>query len=610
VKRFFRFKALIPLGILIALVVTLCVLFLDTIVRNTIEDLGTTFVGARVDLEAADVRLGEGVVRLSGLQVTNPDSPMKNLFEVEELVADLRVLPLLEKKIFIDTVAVRGMQFGTERETSGAIDNPSPESQELRRQVNAWADRISIPDFSLEGLTRTVNVSALRPESLQTLAVVQQFRGRVDSTSNAWEQRIRSLNPEPVIDSARALAERLEGASVRSLGVQGLVQSVQSARSTVQGLTTLRDTLSNLQQAVTGSVDFLRNQVAQLDSARTRDIARARGLLQIPSLDAPELSPALFGDFAVNRIQPILYWLGKAERFLPPGLDPRRRPGPKRARLAGEDVQFPKPGGLPAFTLANGEASLEIGGEGAAAGDYAATISGLTSAPSLLGEPLRIAAQRLEAAGAGPDIRVNALLDHVTAPGRDSLAVALSGVSLPAISLSGIGAELQLGRGASSLTLARVGDSIAGRWTWSSSSIEWSRVTPLGATGPLAQVEQILWRSLTDLQQVDVEVRFSGSARGPRLAIRSNIADQLAQSLRRQLQGEIEAAEQRIRAEIDRHIAEPIAEARGRVTAFQEQAQGLVAERRQQVEEVREQLEARIAELTRGLPPGIRIPGN
>jgi hypothetical protein len=122
-SKIFRWRAIVPLVLLVILLVVGWILLLDTLVERGVEKAATAIVGAKVDVEEADVQLDEGAVVLRGLQVTNPDQPMKNLFEAREIVANLRVGPLLEKKVVVETLAVRDVRFGTDRTESGAIDN-------------------------------------------------------------------------------------------------------------------------------------------------------------------------------------------------------------------------------------------------------------------------------------------------------------------------------------------------------------------------------------------------------------------------------------------------------------------------------------------------------
>ncbi|MCZ6917897.1 MAG: TIGR03545 family protein [Gemmatimonadetes bacterium] len=590
--RVIRWKAAVPLALFLALVAVSWYFFLDATVRRSIEAIGTELVGAKVDLAEVEVRLREGSVTLRGLQVTNPDAPMTNLFEVDEIVADVRLAPLLKKKIYIDTVAVRGLRFGTDRARSGALEDDDNTGGLVRRRVRAWADSVPIPGFSLEGLTGAVNVDAIRPEMLGTPQAAANIRRAADSARSAWTARLEDLNPAPVIDSAAALVERLSGASLLRLGVTGLARTVQSLRSTVQQVTTVGDGIAQLQESVTGGIEAFHMSVQGLERARAGDLANARSLLRIPSLDAPDISPALFTEVALDRVRPLLYWAQLVEQYLPPGLDPRRRPGPVRARLAGADYEFPDVQGYAGLTVAFAEVSMQLTGEGAAAGDYRVQIHDFSSAPSIHGRPIRISAVRRDASAGPETVAFAATLDHVTEDIHDSVAVRLTGVTLPSVTLPGIGAGVDFGRGVSEIDLTGSGDTIAGRVFIGSSLATWDRGT-LGA----GRVNDIVWNALSALQDVHVDVRLSGSVAGPHLEVRSNVAAAIAESLQRELRNEVAAAERRVRDEVNRLVAQPVADATAAVSALETRVRDVIAGHQQRLDEVKDELEARLRRL-------------
>ncbi len=600
--RLFRWKALVPLFLFVGGLGLLWLIFLDTLVERTVENFGTEIVGALVEVDEADVRLTEGFVTLRGLRVTNPDAPMTNLIEATEIVADIRIVPLLQKKIFIDTLAMRGLRFGTARQTSGAIEGSTATNREIRRQIDAWAERVRIPDFSLAGLGQAVNASAIRAESLQTPAYALQLIASIDSSRRAWETAVADLNPDPLIDSGRVLVARLQSASPRTLGVTGLVQTLRTARSVQARIASAEAEIRALDDRVRDGLTSLQVGITTLDDLRARDLAYARSLLRIPSADTPDLSPSIFGSFAVSKIKPLLYWAQFVDRYLPPGLNPRRRPGPKRFRLDGADVAFPSAGALPKFTLAFGEASLTIGGAGAVAGNYQGVMTGLSSAPAALGIPLRISASRSDAVAGPGDIGFNAIIDRVGNISRDSVTVRVAGVRLPALTVPGLGATLDLGTGVSSVQFLRTGDEIAGTLRWQANAADWQRVVS-PSTGIQARVEDLIWRTVSAVRDVDLEVRFSGNALGPSLAIRSNIGTAISRSLRQQLSAEIDAAEAIARAEVDRVVGEPIRQTRARIVALETEVHNVIATQRAAIEEIRAQLEARINKFTTSSRP-------
>ncbi len=606
-----RWKAIVPLLLVLVLIGAAYLLYADTLVERSIESLGADLVGAKVDLDEVDLSLREGRVRLVGLAAANPNSPMRNLVEASEIIADVRVLPLLEKKVVIEQASFRGVRFGTERSESGALEDPSTESGRLWREISSWGDRVRIPPLNLEGLNAVVDVGAVSVDSLTT---VRRARGTVafaDSVRNVWEQNLSQLNPAPLIDTARALVERLNRANPLTLGLTGVTELANSSRSVMTSLTSTTDRLSDLDSNVRVTMNSLTQNVTGLADARAADYAYARRLLRLPALDAPDLSASLFGDMAVARLQPVLYWVNQAERYLPPGLNPRRYSGPKRPRRAGVTVTFPKRNTLPKFVLESGDADVAIGGEGAAAGAYAAQLSGVTTEPAIYGRPLRAVIERTGAAVGPTDARINLALDHTGRVISDSASAYLNGINLPEFALAGSGIRLDLGTGLSELSFARTGDSIVGSWMWRSNAVRWSRGgsgeqgagsgEAGGGSGQQAAqgvaerlgafAEDFLWQSIASLEDVEITVRFSGSPRGPSLRVGSNVGRVVATSLRRELGARIEQAERQVRQQVNRLVDQYVAEAESRVAALDSEVAAVVGVRLSELVDVRAELE-------------------
>ncbi|MEJ2237087.1 MAG: TIGR03545 family protein [Gemmatimonadales bacterium] len=597
--KLFRWKAIVPLTIVLVLIGVAWWLYSDRLIEHSIEDFGADLVGARVDVEEADLSLAEGRLRIVGLAAANPNSPMRNLFEAREIVADIRTLPLLKKKLLIEQVSVRGVRFGTERTESGELDDPSRQSGQLVRTISGWADRVRIPPLNLEGLNTVVNVAAIAAESLTTYRRAHSTIAFADSTRVEWEAQLLGLNPKPLIDSAQALVNRLNNVNPLTLGVTGVTQLASSSRDMMSSLTSLTSRVTSLDSTVRGGMDQLLASVNGLADARQADYDYARGLLRLPSLDSPDLSAGLFGDMAVARLEPVLYWVNQAGRYLPPGLDPRRRPGPKRPRRAGVTVKFPDRDGDPSFLVETADADLEIGGEGAAAGMYAGRITGLTSEPAILGEPLTAMIERTGAAVGPTDVRLGLVMDHTGPVIRDSGSVAVAGVSLPEFDIGGIDAHLDLGQGASNLSLSRVGDSIAGTWVWRSGDVRWTRGAGSGEQGAGigAMAQDFLWQTLADIDDVEITVRFSGSPAGPSLRIGSNVGRAVAASLRRQLGDRIEQAQREVYAQVNRLVDPYVTEAQTKAETLQSEVADVVGVRLDEVTEVRAELERALRRL-------------
>lgn len=615
--RLFRWAAVVPLGVLLALLSLAWWLLLDRVVERGVEEAGAHLVGARVDLESADVRLGDGTVVLRGLQVANPNAPMRNLVEAEEIVADLRWRPLLEKRVVLDTVALRGMRFGTARQESGKLRDPSPQSGLVAREVSAWAEGVRFPPFSLEGLGQVVNLAAIDPDSLRTVQQARALVGRADSVRGAWDRALSALDPRSQLDSARALAQRLRGMDVRGLNVIGATRLAGEVRANLGGLSALGDGLDALRHSAAAGLTDVQAGLGGIAAARQADYAYARGLLRLPSLDSPDISPAIFGDAAIAWVRPVLYWIRLAEQYLPPGLDPRRYRGPTRPRRAGTTVQYPSAASGPRFLLEYGELGLTLGGEGLEAGAYLARLTGLTSSPTLYGKPLELVARRSGAAVGPSEVAVRALLNHVSAPVVDSLMIALEGLRLPSLDLEELGVRLVMGEGTTELRLARTGDRLGARWSWHAPQVTWERLRGTGSAeqgtgtpqiGTREWAEELLWRTLSGLRDVRIEVELSGAVRGPSLSVRSNVGQAVAGSLRRELGREVERVERETRARVDVLVGDQVGRARRGVADLERKYLDEIDGAREALAEVRQQLEREVERLGGRLPGGLRIP--
>ncbi len=119
--------------------------------------------------------------------------------------------------------------------------------------------------------------------------------------------------------------------------------------------------------------------------------------------------------------------------------------------------------------------------------------------------------------------------------------------------------------------------------------------------GTAEWAQDLLWRTVAGLQQVELTMGLSGSIESPSISVDSNIGSAVAESLRQELGREIEAAEARLREEVDRRVQPLVEDARGRVDAVQTQIADRVETQRAEVEAMRARLEERIDELVPGL---------
>ena len=584
--KVFRWRALGPLLILFVIAAVLWWLFADTIARRETQKVGTQVIGAKVEIQDLHLDLAHGKVLIRGLTVASPHEALRNLLQADELVADVDVVPLTEKKLIINRIAANGLRFGTPRETDGRVAAKSGEgiAGRILAETHEWASQFQVPALQLA--TGKISVDSLDPRRLSTIPAADALGARADSSQRAWKAAFDTLRLGPTLDSAQATLEKLRRARATDLS------TLNDGRRAIDRLKRARDRVTTLDRNVTQGVASLKSGLAGLDSARQRDYGFARSLLKLPSLDAPAVGAALFAPGAIRPFESVLYYMQLARRYMPPGLLPRATAGPQRVRRAGEDVRFPKERDLPAFLVRSAELSFLLHPSAEQPQRYAGRLSGLTSDPALYGRPT-------VATATGPQVGAGLMLNHLRSVPVDTAGATVGGVRFPAFQLPGVPLRLDPGAATTQLGFNLNGDTIHARFAIRSSNVRWTRDSGFANS----TIGDLIWRAVSGIPNLDVEARLSGALHHPDLAVRSNLDQAIAARLRAVLGEQVAAAEKQMRDRVDALVNAKVGPVRARVTQVQNQAQAQVAQQRARLDELQKQLEQRLRDLTR-----IRLP--
>jgi uncharacterized protein (TIGR03545 family) len=601
--KIFRWKAIGPLLLLFLVIGVLVVLFAEPVARDTTEEVSTELLGTQVDVGRLDLLPRQASVDLGALQVADPFEPRRNLVEADRIVLKLNPEALAEKKLVVERFSLQGMRFGTTRKTPARPVSGNGFAPQALRAVRAWGQQFNVPILQLTPID-TIKQLVLNPAQLGTVKAAQGLLARTDSTRQALEQGFKAVDVSATVDSARALADRLSKTDARKLGLDGTRQAIQSVQQSLKQLDASRKQVDGLQRNVAQGVRLLGTGVTNLDEARQRDYAFARSLLKLPTFSAPDIGNAFFGKVSIDRFQQALYWAELARHYMPPGLLPREDAGPERLRASGTTVRFPKERSWPSFLMQLGQVDFRIS-DGLLKGAYAATVQGLTSEPALYGKPMLVSAKRDAPGSVIAGLDVGGVVDHRTASVRDSVSAKLRGVKLPSFDIPGLPFRIAPGTGAANLNFALRGDRLLGRWSIRSDQVAWALDR---AGGPRSDLEQLVWRVVSGLKQLDVNAQVSGTIKAPKLSVRSNLDEAIAQRLKAVVGEEVAKAEALARAKVDSIVADKVQPVKQRVAALQADATKRVTDEQARLDKVEADLQAQLKRLTAGLAPGIKLP--
>jgi uncharacterized protein (TIGR03545 family) len=593
--RLFRWKGIIPTLVGVALFLALWAAFGEPIIADTVEEAASKALGTQVDVAGVEIDETRSTLTLRGITIADPFDSTRNLVQAGQLRIELALEPLLEKKVIIERLALRDVRTGTARATPARSMSESGFAPRALREMQRFRSQFRVPLLSLTPID-TIQSIVLDPTQLATVRAVETLVMRADSTRGALRGGYQALRIEEMLDSARALVARLQATNPRALGVAGVSAAVSDVQRTAARLDSARRRIEALARDGRTAVDLLERDLRSLDESRRQDYAFARGLLKLPTFDAPDIGAGLFGAVTIDKFQQALYWAMLAREHAPPGLRPRQRSGPSRLRRAGTTVHFVEREALPRFLIRRADVELTVG-EGGARGIYGLALADVTTEPTIVGRPMAFALRR-ESGGDIETLAARGTLDHVRATPRDIFTVEAGGVRLPTFTLPVLPLRADLGRGTSELRVDLDGERVAARWTVRSTRVTWVRDSLSRQLNPL---ESLVARVIMGLGELDLTAELTGELAAPRLTVRSNLDRAIAARVQAVAGEEIERAEAGVRAQVDRIVEEKTAPLRERVAELRSEAERRVSEASSRLDEERARLDAQLRSVTGGL---------
>lgn len=423
-KKWLRWQGLIVFGVVSCIILIFWIFLVDTIVKRTIEKVGTKVVGAKVELADADVQLFPPGLTLTNLQVTNPDSPMFNAVEAGRIDFSPDVLNLLKRKIIIDTMAIERVRFNTSRKASGAVSSQKQEKAPTGTQPDSPSAGTGLPSIQIPDIK-----DILAREKLESLDQVQNLQKEIDAAKVVWQNRLADAPDQKTFEQYQARAEKLQK---DAKGISGALTIAPDLKKLQNDVSKDLEELSRIQKDFKKDTNTLKKKLDQLKSAPQKDIDRILNTYNFSADGLGNFSQLLFGDKITGRVQKAIFWYGKLKPFLEKA-GPSEKKGVEATpdRRKGVNVRFKEEDPLPDLLAKLVHVSMII-----PAGDMEGKIQQLTSDQQLLGIPLEFTffGDSLEGI---QSITIKGTLDHVHPNNsKDSVTVAVKQYSIKDLNLS------------------------------------------------------------------------------------------------------------------------------------------------------------------------------
>ena len=601
----FRWKAILPLLFVLALVIGGWLLFGNLLVKRALRASIESAMGAEVDIGSVHVGFFPPSFEIRDFALASTKDSMRNAIQFKRFRILVQGAPLLQKKLVIRDVSADSMVAMARRKTPAKKIPPSPPNPYVASALKAaegFATGVKLQALSLVPLD-SIKALVLDPGQLQTVQTARALAVRADSFKNGLPARFNALHLGEVADSAEALVNRLKGKDPRTLGIQGTRTAVNDIKSFAARVDATKRSLDAMQKSVRADADSLVSGVRAIDEARQADYDMAKGLLKLPTFDAPNIGPALFGSEAMGAFQRAVYYTDLARKYTPPGLLPKKSPGPKRRRAPGTTVHFVKQAGVPRFLLQHAAFDLAVDSSaGAIRGKYSMRVGDVTTDPVLTGKPTVFSISRTTTGSSLDSLLIVGAMDHTTSRQTETIVAKAGGVGLPDFAVPSVPLRLNLGVGRGDVRIDLVGDSLRGRIGISAPKATW-RADSLRPK-KLNTLEGLVVRVLTGIPSIDMAADISGTVKAPKLAVQSNLDRAVADNIKRVAGEEIAKAEAKVRAQVDAFVEKESAPVKAKIAELKTDAEKQIADAQARLDKAKADLNAKLKELSGGLVGG------
>jgi uncharacterized protein (TIGR03545 family) len=544
--KWFRWKGLIAFVVLLFLLVTVWLFFVDVVIKAAVEKTGTHLVGAKVELAAADLSFSPLGLSLTGLQVTNPGAPMTNAVQVDRVALALEGAKLLRRKVILKEMTLDGVRLNTPRNKSGAISSkraaiPVP-SKSPSDEKTRWPS-LKVP--SVEEI--------LQKEKLRSLEMVESLRTDLQAEKAEWQGRVARLPDKAKLEQYRKRIEALMSGKQR--GLEGILGGASEILAVKKELSRDLDSIKAARQELEQDVASMRKRIDEVKRTPQADIRRLREKYAPAPKGLTNVSQLLFGERISSWVDTVLNWYEKLGPVLERAKERKRGPEVvKPVRGKGVNVRFKEHEPYPDFLIRIAQVSVEI-----PAGLIRGQIRNITPDQDVLGVPLTYEFSGGNLTGLG-SVKIDGSLDHVDPfSTQDTANLQIRGYQLSDVTLSDRALLPVILKKAAADFKARAalsGEALEASLSAGLESVDMATSSQDEAGGLM----KALASAVSDIKAFGVKAQISGTLEDYDLQLSSDLDRVLKDAVRNQVKAQAVRLEKELQSAIFEKVGEPMAD--------------------------------------------------
>ncbi|MBU0529752.1 TIGR03545 family protein, partial [bacterium] len=340
-RKWIRWWGITVFVLIILIVLGVWYLLADRIIANNIEKAGEYIIGAKVEVGKADLTIIPLGITLNSLQVANPNSPMQNLFDVDNIRFHLDGKYLFERKIIIKDMVIDGLKFNTVREKSGEIKGGKP-----------LTAKRAVDDFILPLLDLSKLKTFVEQEELQSIDGLNAVSRDIKRIENEWKSAIKMM---PNMEDMREYRNRSNViiTDIKKNKVAGIITHSRGIKNLKEQIDRDIEEIKVNKKAMSIDIDSLKTKKNQALENVDKDFTKLRDKYTPDIRGFKNFSKYIFKDDVLRQIDEGLLWYNKLEPFFDYAYKKLKDDyyGSKPILFDGIDVQFTEYDPRPSFFI-------------------------------------------------------------------------------------------------------------------------------------------------------------------------------------------------------------------------------------------------------------------
>lgn len=549
--KWIRWQGLVAFAVIIGGGLLIWVLVIDSVIEKGIEMAGTKAVGAKVELKSADLSLSPLGLTLEGLEVTDPDEPMTNVFEVTRLAFLMDAPLLLIKKVSINEMSAEGIRLATARKTSGAIEK---KQKKAATETPTDAGKTAPPPEAGKGAP-DIN-KLIESQGLTTLKLAEKVEDDIKAKEAHWDKRLKTL---PGSSDVKGFERRYKEIERKFNGsTTDKLMAAKEAGDLRKDIKAARNKISSAKKDFKADYKNLKASVDRARKAPKEDIKRLKEQFSSSGGMLEGASDLVFGAKAEEYLAKARAIYARLEPFIESAREGAAEKEPKPERGKGIDVKFKEDRPAPDLRIRTIKADVTASG-----GTVEGNIWEITSDQRLTGLPTSFEFKS-DALKDTDSLSITGSMDHrkPTSP-DDRIRIDIMGRKLDNATISD-SSDLPVSV-KSALTDMQIAAmlGVGGRFD-ARASIKLREASFVSAPSPDAgDIMEVVGRTISSLSSLELQAKAVGSLDNYSLSLSSDLDDALKAAMGKMVAEEAAKFEARLTEEVNARTREKLSQLSG-----------------------------------------------